>query len=60
MYFAEYDGAVGHGESLEEALTSLEDANGSAPIQEISFYEGSLIQVELVVKQTPQKIKTNK
>lgn len=60
-YFAEFDGDVASGSTLGEAHTNLIETFGCAcRLDEIDFYEGNFIKIEIQVKQTPIKAKTSK
>ena len=63
MFFVEYDGIFGKGSTLKDALQDFEDGYGNgAPFNELSFYEGSTIEVEKKIekKSIPVKKTINK
>jgi len=54
FYFAEHDGYVGIGNSLENAHKELEVLySSSCPIEDVEFYKGVAIKVELVYRELP-------
>ncbi len=60
MFFAKYDGYVGIGRTLEEAVSDLEELTNIVSITDTEFYEGREIKVELKVKEVPVKVKNQK
>ena len=60
-YIAEYEGSCGIGDSLEEAHEALKEQDYDArDIDDVAFYEATLLDVEVKIMQKKVPVKATK